>query len=613
MAIWEMDAETGEMWWSPRAGELFGSADASDAPRTRLPHVVQRIHPEDRARFQAAVSDAVSRAGEVHSIQVRVVWPDGQVRWLEARGQSWEDPDGRLKGLRGTLVDLTESKRVEEDLRRSSGMYRAYFTASPLAVFVSDDKGRYLEVNGAATALTGYSRDELLGMSIPDLLPAAGGEDLRSRLTGLLALGAGRSEIEIRRKDGSLRHCILHATAIEDGRLLGFLLDITDRRDAEERVRESEERFRGLSEASFEAILVHENGRIVDVNQAFCELGGYSWHELIGRDAFELIVPEDRETVYRTLLAEYDRPYEISGLRRDGTPLPVEVQARSFPFRGRVLRVVALRDISERRKAEDLQRSLIRDLELKNAELERFAHTVSHDLKAPLITIRGFAAHLVGDLEGGRSERLEADVARIVEAVGQMQSLLDHLVDLSRAGESTATPTPVDLNSVAREALEQVRQRRRKELEAGVSVVVGERLPTVLGDHKALVQVLQHVMDNAVKASANAHEPVVTVEDGGLAGGEAAVVVRDNGRGIDPIHHERVFGPFEKLDPAAEGSGVGLAIVKRIVTALGGRVRLDSGGTGCGTAVWIRLPVPSEAGEPDTIVSTTPAASRPLE
>jgi PAS domain S-box-containing protein len=594
MAIWEMDAETGLMWWSAPAGRLFGMSDGAEDLRTRLPHVVERIHPDDRAAFQAAVAQAVAHAGEEHRIQARVVWPDGTVRWIEARGQSWLDSEDQLKGLRGTLVDVTEVKQVEEDLRRSREMYRAYFTASPLAVFVSDMRGRCLEVNGAATAVTGFSRDELLGMGIPDLLASEATTGLRDRLAGLLALGTGSNEIEIRRKDGTVRHCLVHATAMGADRLLGFLLDITDRREAEEKLRESEERYRGLSEASLEAILVHDGGRVVDVNHALCELGGYSWHELVGRDSFELIAPEDRETVYRALLSEYDRSYEITGLRRDGTRIPLEVRARSFPFRGQNMRVVALRDISERKRAEKVRESLIRDLEAKNAELERFTHTVSHDLKAPLITIRGFSEFLLRDLGDGRWERFAEDARRIKDAAGQMQRLLDHLVELSQAGRGAAPPAPVLLEVVASEALRLVEGRRA---DSGVKVELTPGLPVVLGDHPRLVQVFQNLLDNAVKFTAGSDEPVVSVEPGPREPGEATVVVRDNGRGIDPAHQQRVFGLFEKLDPRCEGTGVGLAVVKRIVETHGGRARLESRGEGCGTEVWITLPTPPDPGE----------------
>ena len=755
MAIWEMDAETGAMWWSAQAGGVFGMPNGEEAARTRLPHVVQRIHPEDRASFQAAVAEAVARAGEIHRIQSRVVRPDGTIRWIEARGQSWLDSEGRLRGLRGSLVDVTELKRGEEDLRRnleelrvvaavaecaaeagseeallartttiirdaffpescgfllrdeedglvhradsfhpvrrrrelsadavsagivgevvasgearrladtlsgpgsvalepgmrsevcvplkvgtrligvldaqstrvgafsekderlllvvashvanalerlrseealrrSSELYRAYFTASPLAVFVSDTRGRYLEVNGAATALTGYSREELLRMGIPDLLATEGGAGLKDRFTGLLALGSGRHEIQIRRKDSSVRHCLVHATAIGTDRLLGFLLDVTDRRDAEEKLRESEERYRGLSEASLEAILVHDAGRIIDVNHALCELGGYSWHELVGRNAFELVAPEDQERVYRSLLVEHQHPYVITILRRDGARVPVELRARSFPFRGQLLRVVALRDISERKRAEEVRESLIADLEAKNAELERFTHTVSHDLKAPLITIRGFVVYLLQDLKDGHPDRVTTDARRIADAAGQMQRLLDHLVELSQAGRAAGAPAAVPLETVAAEALRRVEGRRA---DSGVQVELAPGLPVVHGDYARLVQVFQNLLDNAVKFTAGVDEPRVRVEPGPGEPGEATVVVRDNGRGIDPAHHERVFGLFEKLDPHAEGTGVGLAVVKRIVESHGGKARVTSRGPGCGTEVWITLPTPPE-------------------
>jgi PAS domain S-box-containing protein len=399
----------------------------------------------------------------------------------------------------------------------------------------------------------------------------------------------------------------VHATAIGADRLLGFLLDVTDRRDAEEKLRESEERYRSLSEASLEAILVHDAGRIVDVNHALCELGGYSWHELVGRDAFELIAPEDRETVYRALLAEFSGTYEITALRRDGSRMPVEVRARSYPYRGQNLRVVALRDISERRRAEESRESLIADLEAKNAELEKFMHTVSHDLKAPLITIRGFVDYLLRDLDGERPDRMASDARRIAGAAGQMQQLLDHLVELSQAGRGAGPPAPVPLEAVAAEALRLVEGRCA---DGGVRVELAAGLPVVLGDYPRLVQVFQNLLDNAVKFSAGVDEPRVTVEPGPEAPGAATVVVRDNGRGIDPAHHQRVFGLFEKLDPHAEGTGVGLAVVRRIVESHGGKARVESRGKGCGAEIWITLPTPREGRNGEKGAALTGAAER---
>jgi two-component system sensor kinase FixL len=606
MAIWEMDAETGVLWWSDEAGRLVGGSAGPPPPQARLPHVVRHIHPDDRPAFEAAVAQGLARPDEAHRVQARALWPDGSVRWIEARGQGWRGESGRLLGLRGSLVDVTDVKRVEEAQRESGELYRAYFTASPVALFVSDTRGQYLEVNGAACALTGYAREELVGMSIADLLR---GEDERlvaERLMGLLALGAGRSEVRIRRRDGSVRHCLVHATPIGADRLLGLLLDVTEGREAEEKLRESEERFRSLSEAAFEAIVVHDRGQVVDVNQALCELGGYSWHELVGRDAFSLIAPEHRELVYRNLLADYDRPYEIEVLRRDGTRLPVEVQGRSFPYRGQVHRVVAIRDISERTKAERVRESLIRELEAKNAELERFGYTVTHDLKAPLVTIRGFADYVERDAREGRTDRLAADARRISEAVAKLQQLLDELFELSRAGRPVGPPVAVPAAELVQEALRLVHGRRT----AGrVRVEVAGSLPVVFGDRSRLVQVFQNLLDNAMKFAGDAGEPLVTVEARPPVEGKAVLAVRDNGIGIEPRHRDRVFDLFEKLDPRAEGSGVGLALVKRVVESHGGRVWLESEGQGAGTTACVTLPLAGPAAgatEPAAVAERRP-------
>jgi PAS domain S-box-containing protein len=497
-----------------------------------------------------------------------------------------------LAALSAYVAGAVDRLRSAAALRESGELYRAYFTASPLAIFVSDTRGRYLEANGAACALTGYSREELVGLSIADILTGEETRDRAERLVDLLALGAGRNEIRIRRKDGSIRHCLVHTSTVGADRLLGLLLDITDRKEAEERLRESEDRARSLSEAAFEAILVHDGGRIVDVNQALCELGGYSWHELVGRDGFELIAPEYRELVYRNLLAEYDRPYEIECLRRDGSRLPVELQARSFLYRGQVLRVVALRDVSERKKAEEVRESLIRELEAKNAELERFGYTVIHDLKGPLVTIRGFADYLERDAREGRLDRLGADARRVADAVGTLQRLLDELFELSRAGRPVGPPVSVAAADLVQDALRLVRGRQPA---ARARVDVAGPLPVVFGDRARLVKVFEQLLDNAVKFSAANGEGRVTVEARPPVEGRAVLVVRDNGSGIAPHDRDRLFDPFDKADPRAGGSGVGLAMVKRIVESHGGRVWLESEEGGAGTAACVTLPLAEPA------------------
>jgi two-component system, LuxR family, sensor kinase FixL len=490
-------------------------------------------------------------------------------------------------------------RRIETQ-RLIASVAEAYFTSSPLALFVSDARGRYLEANGAACALTGYPHDQLVTLSLGELLAGDDALQLAERLLDLITVGSGSNEIRIQRRDGKLRSCLAHGSLVSEERVLWLLLDITDRKEAEQKLRDSEERFRGLSEAAFEAILVHDGGRIVDVNQACCDLVGYRWHELAARDCFELVAPEHRETAYRHLLSESTGAYEIEVLKRDGSRLPVELQARSFPYRGQILRVVAIRDVSERRRAERVRESLIRDLEAKNAELERFGYAVTHDLKGPLVTIRGFAEYLEKDVREGRGDRLASDAARITEAVARLQRLLDRLFELSRAGRPVGPPSAVPAAELVQEALRLLRERA----EAAAAIVeVDAGLPVVFGDRARLVQVFHNLLDNALKFGAGSR---VSVAARACEDGRAQIVVKDGGIGIEARHRERVLDIFERLDPRGEGAGVGLAVVKRILESQGGRVWLESEGPGAGTAACVELPLEPAA-------AATPAPARRSE
>jgi PAS domain S-box-containing protein len=498
------------------------------------------------------------------------------------------------------VAGAIERLRAARARRASEELYRVYFSASPVALFVSDPRGRHLEVNAAACELTGRSRAELVALSVADLVVTDDPGGRRDALPfNVLSLGGG-GEVRIRRKDGSERHCIVHVTAIDADRLLGILLDITERREAEERLRESEERFRSLSEASLEAIFVHDGGRVVDVNQALCDMTGFAWHELIGRDGFEIIAPEWRETVYRKLLAEADAPYEIDCLRRDGSRVPVELQARSFTYRGRVLRVIAARDITARREAAAVRDSLVRALEQKNAELERFSHAVTHELKAPLVTVRGFADQLERDTRSGRADRLAGDVSRIAEAAGRAHRMLDELLAVTQAARPLGPPEAVPIEDLVQEARRQLASRFGP---GGPELHLASPLPVVYGDRPRLVHAFQHILDNAAKFRTTPGQGRVSIAAVKSEGGRATIAVRDDGIGIDPRHHERVFDVFEKLDPRSEGRGIGLAVVRRIVESHGGRVWVESRGRGEGTAVFLTLPAPPAGRSP----ATTPA------
>ena len=216
---------------------------------------------------------------------------------------------------------------------------------------------------------------------------------------------------------------------------------------------------------------------------------------------------------------------------------------------------------------------LIQELEAKNAELERFAYTVSHDLKAPLVTIKGFLGYLREDALSGNTLRLESDIRRIADAADKMHALLSDLLELSRIGRMMNKPEDIPFNELVTEALALTDGRLRA---SGVKVTVEDGLPNVFGDRQRLVEVIQNLVDNAAKFMGSEPNPMIEIGTSGMKDGMPVIHIRDNGVGIAPEFHERIFGLFNRLDPTVEGTGIGLTLVRRIIEFHGGRVWVES-------------------------------------
>jgi signal transduction histidine kinase len=229
---------------------------------------------------------------------------------------------------------------------------------------------------------------------------------------------------------------------------------------------------------------------------------------------------------------------------------------------------------------------LISQLEASNAELERFTYTVSHDLRSPLVTIKGFLGMLVKDLQGGRQDKIEDDFQRIANAADKMQILLSDLLELSRIGRIINPPEEVDLAEVIREAIETLDARLRSK-----KVIVNSplNLPTVYGDRIRLREVFENLIDNAAKYTGDQPNPMIEI--GAKNDGNGTVIfVKDNGIGIEQQYQHKVFGLFDKLNPNSEGTGVGLALIKRIIETHGGKIWVESEGLGKGSTFWFTIP-----------------------
>jgi len=245
------------------------------------------------------------------------------------------------------------------------------------------------------------------------------------------------------------------------------------------------------------------------------------------------------------------------------------------------------REIAQRKQAQADRERLITELKAKNTELERFTHTVSHDLKAPLITIRGFLGLVEKDALAGNIERVRSDMSRVNEATEKMGRLLTELLELSRVGRMMNPPQAVEFGEIVRESIELVAGRIT---ERGIKLEITPGLPVVFGDRLRLVQVMQNLIDNATKFMGSQPAPCIVIGCEGEEDGKPIFYVKDNGIGIEPGNHEKIFSLFDKLDPHSEGTGVGLTLVKRILEVHGGRIWMESAGKDLGTTFYFTLP-----------------------
>lgn len=331
----------------------------------------------------------------------------------------------------------------------------------------------------------------------------------------------------------------------------------------------------------------------VRVNETYARSCGYRPEEMLGRNHFALYPHAENEAIFTRVrdsgepVEYHDKPFEFPddpgrGVTYwDWTLTPVKDAA------GQVAGLVfSLFETTWRKRAEQ-------ELRAKNDELERFTYTVSHDLKSPLITIQGYAGMIVQDLEAGEHASIRDDLQMIKNAAAKMNDLLNDLLELSRIGRQMNAPSRIDMNLLTNDTLVQLAGSVSQRL---AEVVVQPDLPAVFGDQARIAEVVQNLIENAIKYMGE--QPVPRIEIGFRQDGrEDSFFVADNGAGIDPLYHEKIFNLFDKLDPASEGTGVGLALVKRIVELHGGRVWVESAGVGQGSCFCFTLPLASESPE----------------
>jgi len=560
--------------------------------------ITEFFHPDDRAAMQAEFQRLSAQGGNAE-FECRALARDGSVVWLVFSATAVPDE----KAIFTVACDITESKRAEEALRESEEKFRELFDCAPVAYHELDLDGVVRRVNQAECSLLGYRASEILGRPIWEFVAAAEWDACRQAIRSRLLGQTPTKPVQRRfiRSDGAELCIEIHPSLVRDaaGGIVGVrsaLVDVTERKRAEEALRESEEKFRELFDGA--PVAYHEldlNGVVVGVNQAECTLLGYTASEILGRSAWEFLNAADQdaghEAVRRKLSGKTSKePVQYRFIRSDGAGLWVEVY--SSLVRNAAGETVGLRtailDITERKRmAEDLK-AQAENLARSNTELERFAYVASHDLQEPLRMVASFTQLLARRYSGRLDEKADEYIHYAVDGAKRMQELINDLLAYSRVNTKDLELRPTDSEAAVRAALENLKAAIA---ESGAVVEWDPPLPVLKADALQLGQLFQNLIGNAIKFH-GPEPPRIRISVAG-DGAYWLFSVRDNGIGIDPRYADRIFQIFQRLHGRSEypGTGIGLAVCQKVVERHGGRIWVESQ-PGAGADFRFTLPKP---------------------
>ena len=373
----------------------------------------------------------------------------------------------------------------------------------------------------------------------------------------------------------------------------------TVHKKTEEALRESEERYKKLSEATFEGIVFHEKGKILDINRTYANMIGYEISEIIGRDALDFIAPEYRDLVYKNIITEYEKPYEALGLRRDNTTFPIEIRGKAVHYQGRIARVAVVRDTTQRKKTEEERKILEQQLfhSQKMESIGRLAGSIAHDFNNILTGIMGWAMKLkskyedTSTIEGKAGDVIFKSTIRAVE-------LTQQLLDFAR--KRKYNPVKLNINVVIKETAEVLEKALGKDI--SIHYDFKNEINYVEADKNQIQQVLTNIIINAKDAMPSGGKLIFKTENVDIddenskiypdlnKGNYVKVSIIDSGIGMTEEIKEKIFEPFFTTKEESKGTGLGLATAYGIIKNHKGHITFNSE-QNKGTIFIIYLPV----------------------
>jgi len=528
---------------------------------------------------------------KVHGIKAGMV----EVVYLEDRPASDEGlflKQERLliDAVAGRLGRITERKRTEQALKASEDKYRQLINTSNDAVITVDSEMKISVWNHAAVKMFGYTEKAILGKSLMKIVPERFRKAMESGFAVFAKNGSGPIlgkvvEVHGLRKDGTEIPIELSVSAIKAGETYlatGIIRDITERKRLEKRWWDSMTNFIKVVDNIADGIIVtNREGIMRFVNPAAELLFGRKSADFKGKQFGFPITSGDTT--------------EIDIIRKAGETVAAEMSMVETVWYDNFAYLISLHDITERKRAEQVQERLSQQLQAKISELETFSYGIAHDLRSPLVSIEGFSRELREDMQNQKVENMQEDIRLLESGVRKMHGFLDRTLEYSRAGQLIKRNKNVSFSKIVKEVITEFNGQISS---IGATVSLADRFPRVYADRTRIIQVLTNLIQNSIKYRDKTVPLKIEIGHYSSAN-EVVFFVRDNGLGMDASEVEKLFDLFYRGTADGEGSGIGLPIVKKIIEAHGGMIWAQQGQSGKGTAMCFTLPKQSGTNKGD--------------
>jgi PAS domain S-box-containing protein len=513
----------------------------------------------------------------------------GEQFWVEITSAPISK-DGKFKYLLANWVDITERKQAEEALQ-------AILKTALDGFYLADLEGKLLEVNDSYCKMIGYTREELLKMSTRDIEAIESPEEIAQHIKKVMAQGSDRFESRHKRKDGQIINVEISVNYLDVGevQLFVFARDITERKQVEEALRDSEEKSRKMFESVSDSISVIDlSGIITQTNQRTVEIHGFSSREeMVGMNAFDLVAPRDRERIARNMRQALKRgiirDQEYTLLRADGSEFPAELSTSVLKdASGKVTSHITIaRDITERKQAEEREKELQKELLLSSrlASIGELAAGIAHQINNPLTGVLGFSQRL---LRKSTDQETNQDLKRIYTEAERAAKVVQNLLTFARRRQPQKQDS--DINEILESALElRAYELTTSNIEVVTDLAPG--LPELMLDFQQIQEVFLNIILNAEQAMTEANGGGKLTIKTKERKGYIRTTFTDNGPGIPAKNLEKIFDPFFSTKGEKGGTGLGLSVCHGIISEHGGRIYARSK-PGEGATFFIELPVP---------------------